>query len=60
MTEEKNPSWEQLAKQSREIAYQRRAALQQIYKVTNDNMPEEERIDRIRDIVKLCGVYLDE
>lgn len=52
-------NWESLAKASREIAYQRRATLQQIWIITQGAKSPEEKIDDIAMLVKSTGVFLE-
>lgn len=51
-----NP-WEALAKIQQQISYIRKSALQAIWEVTNKNMSPEEKLDAIREIAKVAGVY---
>lgn len=53
------PNWENLAKASREIAYQRRAALQQIWITLQSAKSPEEKNDDITMLVKSTGVFLE-
>ena len=52
--------WESLAKSYREIAYQRRAVVHQIWDVVNSNRTPEEQIDIVRMIAKSSGIYIQE
>jgi hypothetical protein len=50
-------AWEALCKVQQQISYIRKSALQAIWDTTNGNMSPEEKIDKIRDIAKIAGVY---
>ena len=53
-------NWESLAKSMREVAYQRRACLMQIWDVCNSNRTPDEIKDIVQMIAKSSGIYIPE
>ena len=53
-------NWESLAKSYREISYQRRAVLQEIWSILNNAQSPDEKIDMTRSLVKSSGIYIQE
>ena len=52
--------WESLAKSYREIAYQRRAVVFQIWEVVHSARPPEEQVEIVKMIAKSSGIYIQE
>ena len=52
-------NWETLAKSYRETNFQRRATIQQIWMITQSNVPEEEKVEQIKTLVRASGVYVE-
>lgn len=53
-------NWESLAKSFREIAYQRRAVLQEIWSITQNCETPDQKLDMIKSLTKSSGIYIQE
>ncbi|MBA7579019.1 hypothetical protein ES708_20885 [subsurface metagenome] len=53
-------NWESLAKSYREISYQRRAVLQEVWSILQNATSPDEKLDTVKSLVKSSGIYIQE
>ena len=60
MAKEYTADWEAIAKMQREIIYQKKGALQEIYAVTQSLEAPELKLDAIEKIARVSGVFIEQ